>query len=290
MAATHEIRAEYDRASIVVYQAYGEAIAKPAVQAQKLVPPFSLHRMTWIKPSFLWMMHRSNWGKKSGQERTLAVRISLAGWDEALSLAVLTSPEPKVHGSAVTWDKEFKKAVVHVQWDTERSLRGAAFDHYSIQVGLSRHIIEKFVEEWILSIEDISHRGRFGFEVMVSGVRLPGTSRQISRPIPRTAAKRSLRWNGFWFVDTFASTTSSCSPMADQANGLPCDAAHWRTPATKGFRSVLFWVPYGHSCTQPQHPFYKKARGAFSPTCLVLVSCRAWRRPCWHNPRPMRKI
>ncbi|MGW1086997.1 DUF4291 family protein [Streptomyces sp. NPDC002596] len=25
--------------------------------------------MTWIKPSFLWLMHRSNWAQKSGQER-----------------------------------------------------------------------------------------------------------------------------------------------------------------------------------------------------------------------------
>ena len=35
--------------------------------------------MTWIKPSFLWMMERSNWGRKSGQECVLAVRITRAG-------------------------------------------------------------------------------------------------------------------------------------------------------------------------------------------------------------------
>ncbi|WP_141653813.1 DUF4291 family protein, partial [Erwinia billingiae] len=27
-------------------------------------PPFSMTRMTWIKPSFLWMMYRSGWGMK----------------------------------------------------------------------------------------------------------------------------------------------------------------------------------------------------------------------------------
>jgi hypothetical protein len=59
--AEQEIRADYDRETIVVYQAYGPQIAVPAVAAQRFVPPFSLGRMTWIKPSFRWLMHRSNW-------------------------------------------------------------------------------------------------------------------------------------------------------------------------------------------------------------------------------------
>ena len=86
----HEIRADYDRSTIVVYQAYSPAIADPAVAAQRFVEPFSLHRMTWIKPSFLWMMERSNWARKPGQERVLAVRITREGWETALSQAVLT--------------------------------------------------------------------------------------------------------------------------------------------------------------------------------------------------------
>jgi len=45
---------------------------------------------------------------------------------------------------------------VHVQWDTERSLRGAPLNHYSIQVGISRHLIREFVDEWIVRIGDIS--------------------------------------------------------------------------------------------------------------------------------------
>ena len=72
----YEIRAEYDSRSIVVYQAYGAAIALAALQQQRFVAPFSLNRMTWIKPSFLWLMERSNWGLKPGQEMILAVRIS----------------------------------------------------------------------------------------------------------------------------------------------------------------------------------------------------------------------
>src|SRR5262245_21552067 len=81
MPSERQIRADFDRDTIVVYQAYSPAIADAALEAQRFVPPFSLHRMTWIKPSFLWLMHRSHWGQKRGQERVLAVRIKRAGWE-----------------------------------------------------------------------------------------------------------------------------------------------------------------------------------------------------------------
>jgi hypothetical protein len=156
--AQREIRADFDRETIVIYQAYAPVIADAALKAQRFVSTFSFQRMTWIKPSFLWLMHRSNWGQKSGQERILAVRIKRAGWDKALSLAVSTFFEPSVFCSAQEWQEEFARALVHVQRDPERSLRGAGLSYYSIQVGLSRHIIREYVEEWITSIEDLTAR------------------------------------------------------------------------------------------------------------------------------------
>jgi hypothetical protein len=154
MPPAHEIRADFDKDSIVVYQAYRKEIALPAVENNKFVPPFSINRMTWIKPSFLWLMERSNWGQKAGQEYILAVRISRKGWEEALALGVLTSPEKGVYRSQEDWKQQFDKALVHIQWDTERSIRGTPLNYESIQVGLSRHIIEKYVNEWIIEIKD----------------------------------------------------------------------------------------------------------------------------------------
>lgn len=152
----YEIRADFDRDTIVVYQAFREAIAGPAVAAQRFVAPFSVNRMTWIKPSFRWLMHRSNWARKPGQERILAVRITRAGWEEALGRGVLTSPERRVYADAVQWRAAFEHAVVHVQWDPEYSIRGAKLDHRSIQVGLSRNIIEEYVNEWTVEIRDLT--------------------------------------------------------------------------------------------------------------------------------------
>lgn len=142
MPAHFELRADFDHDTIVVYQAYSRQIAEPALANQKFVAPFSFNRMTWIKPSFLWLMERSGWGQKSGQECTLAVRITRRGWESALSQAVLT--EHEVDGAGVL-----------VQRDPERSLRGEKLGHRAIQVAISRSVIKQYVDEWIVSIADL---------------------------------------------------------------------------------------------------------------------------------------
>jgi hypothetical protein len=169
LPAEHEIRADFDRDTITIYQAYSPAVAVAALEAGRFVPPFSFHRMTWIKPSFLWLMHRSNWGQKSGQERVICVRVKRSGWEKALSLAVLTSFEPGVFASPDDWAGQFAAAQVHLQWDPERSLRGAGLPHSSIQVGLSRHIIREYVDEWVARVEDYTPRVRKIYDLLQSG-------------------------------------------------------------------------------------------------------------------------
>lgn len=86
----------------------------------------------------------------------MAVKISRVGFDEALSRGVLTSFEPKIHRSPADWRREFEAATVHVQWDPERSIRGADLGINSIQVGISRHLICTFNDDWIVAIEDFT--------------------------------------------------------------------------------------------------------------------------------------
>lgn len=156
MAVLRQIRADFDAGSIVVYQAYPPVIADAALAAGRFVAPFSFTRMTWIKPSLLWLMHRSNWARKPGQERILAVRITRDGWHQALSQAVPTAPEPAVPGGAAAWSKAFAAADVHVQWDPERSLRGAALNHYSIQIGVGRALIRAYAQDWVVGLTDLT--------------------------------------------------------------------------------------------------------------------------------------
>jgi len=74
------VRATFDSRTVTVYQAYSPEIADAAVQAGTLVPPFSLGRMTWIKPSFGWMMHRCGRASKPGQERLLPTCDTFGVW------------------------------------------------------------------------------------------------------------------------------------------------------------------------------------------------------------------
>jgi len=160
MVPYRQIRADYNRDSIVVYQAYHKEIAKPAIEAGRFLEPFSWGRMTWIKPSFLWLMARSNWGTKSRQDHILAIRIKRDGWERALSLGVLTSFESNSHQHESSWRNQFEDSTIHVQWDPERTINGKKLEHRSIQVGLSRNVIREFTDDWILDISDFTARTR----------------------------------------------------------------------------------------------------------------------------------
>ncbi|XP_042874179.1 uncharacterized protein LOC122259337 [Penaeus japonicus] len=150
-----QIRGNYDEETIVVYQAYKPAIGEAALAAGHFVEPFSLNRMTWIKPSFLWMMERCGWGEKKDQEVVLGIRITRAGWEEALSNCVLSHPIEGVYKDRSVWLEAKKKSTTMVQWDPERDIFGNKLSWRSIQVGISKDIITSYAKDWIKEITDM---------------------------------------------------------------------------------------------------------------------------------------
>ena len=156
MSVYHQIRALYDRDTITVYQAYNQQIAQLAVQQQKFVSPFSFHRMTWIKPSFLWLMERSHWATKSNQNHILAIRIKRDFWEYLLQQSIHTDPTLSAHKNGEHWFESFENAKVHIQWDPERNLKGTKLEQRSIQIGISRFLIQAFNNTAIHSIQDIT--------------------------------------------------------------------------------------------------------------------------------------
>ena len=112
--------------------------------------------MTWIKPSFLWMMYRSKWASAPNQERVLAIKISNSGFTEILERAVLTKFEPFVHPSRAEWQKMLRASDVRCQWDPERTPTGVARQRRAIQLGLKGDAVRRYVEEWCLEIQDIT--------------------------------------------------------------------------------------------------------------------------------------
>lgn len=155
-----QVRATFTSETITVYQAYAAPIADAAVAAGRFVAPFKRERMTWIKPSFLWMMYRCGWATKPGQERVLAVEITRAGFEWALERACLSHYERGRHADRAAWSRQLKVSPVRVQWDPERSLHLRALTYRSLQVGLEREAVDRYVDDWTVSITDITDRVR----------------------------------------------------------------------------------------------------------------------------------
>jgi len=130
---------------LVVYQAYSDAIAEPALRAGRFRPPFSRSRMTWIKPSFLWAAYRSGWAGKPGQERLLAITMPRECFVGALRKAAREQ-----------WRGHCAASPVRVQWDAERDLHLQPLPYRSLQVGLGPPVVDSYVDEWILGIDDVT--------------------------------------------------------------------------------------------------------------------------------------
>jgi hypothetical protein len=181
----HAVLATHTDDTVVLYQAYNDRIADYAVKHGVLGgPDFSLTRMSWAKPNFLWMMYRSGWGTKPNQTRTLALHISKEKFFHILSLAhvnahmdghTLQSSDPtrrasladeaavavesRVHslGPAEAAHKgRARSSPVVVQWDPDHGPSGGPMLRRAVQIGMRGETLQRFASEWLLHVEDIS--------------------------------------------------------------------------------------------------------------------------------------
>ena len=151
-----QIRATYDETTIRVYQAYSDVIADAVLAKGTFTsPPFKMERMTWIKPSFLWMMYRAGWGlKDAGQSRILAIDISREGFEWALANSCSSHPAESM--TREEWEHVKGNAPVRIQWDPERDLLLQPQSHRSIQIGLSKEAVQLYVYKWITRVLDVT--------------------------------------------------------------------------------------------------------------------------------------
>lgn len=150
------ILAQYDDDSIIVYQAYRPAIGHFAARHGYFGGEFSLSRMSWVKTNFLWMMYRSGWGRKEGQEVTLAVRIKRAAFDSLLAEAVHSHYVAEAYASEETWKQAVEQSSVRLQWDPDHDPVGAKMERRAIQLGMRGPVLAQYAREWIIEIDDIS--------------------------------------------------------------------------------------------------------------------------------------
>jgi hypothetical protein len=179
-----EVRAVFDTETIRVYQAYRDEIADAALAAGRFVPPFRRTRMTWIKPSFLWMMYRCGWAEKEdGQRRVLAIDLSRAGFESALLQACPSDEQPPAA----------RRAHVRVQWDPERDLYLRRLPIRSLQVGLSGIALAAYVDEWTVRLSEVTELAKTIRAHLRRGDRLAAEQLlplERHYPLPLDVAKR----------------------------------------------------------------------------------------------------
>jgi hypothetical protein len=149
------ILAHHDAASVVVYQAYRPAIGEYAIRHGRLDgPDFSLSRMSWIKPNFLWMMYRCGWGTKEGQEVTLGLRLRRAFFERVVREAVPSTFNPS-YSSREAWQAAVESSEVRLQWDPDHSPSGHKLERRAIQLGLRGRTLAAFASEELLEVIDM---------------------------------------------------------------------------------------------------------------------------------------
>ncbi|MGW2935808.1 DUF4291 domain-containing protein [Streptomyces sp. NPDC001156] len=181
------IRAVYAASTITVYQAYSPDIGLPAVREGRFPALWKRDRMTWIKPSFLWMMYRCGWATKGGQETVLAVEITRDGFEWAVRNACLSSYVRGVHPDRATWQRQLKRAPTRIQWDPERDLHLQPLPYRSLQLGLSGEAARRYADEWTVAIRDVTPLAHEIHTLVRSG-NLDAAARLLPRERPYTAA------------------------------------------------------------------------------------------------------
>lgn len=161
----------------MVYQAYRPSIGHFAINHGCLGgQDFSLGRMSWIKPNFLWMMYRSGWGTKPGQEIILGLRIRRTFFESILEQAVPSTPDSKFQDHS-TWKSAVSHSEVRVQWDPDHSPSGAKLHRRAIQLGLRGQVLEAFSKRELLEVinmtEFVASQRSFTQDSDVAELRVP---------------------------------------------------------------------------------------------------------------------
>jgi len=155
--AGQHIMAQTHADQVVVYQAYNRDIADYALENGVLGGQrYSFNRMSWIKPNFLWMMFRSGWAQKEGQERILAFWIDQEFFDHILQEAVLSSFNSSIYKDTAEWKIDLNSKEVRLQWDPDHDPYGQPINRRAIQLGLKGQVLQAFATQSIRHIEDVT--------------------------------------------------------------------------------------------------------------------------------------
>lgn len=174
------IIAQFDDTTITIYQAFNGDIAAEAVRHQRFGGGgYDFNRITWLKPSFLWMMYYSGWAQARNQETVLAIRLSRDCFDGLLQRAVLSEGQDQPGAESI------------LQWETYHDLLGNKTDRQAAKIGLRGAALQQYNEQCIQSITDVTDYVRQQ-QALIKAGRLA----EVQVPAERAYAPEDLRLLG----------------------------------------------------------------------------------------------
>ena len=184
------VLAAFDDDGIAVYQAFAPVIADEACERGRFGPHFLRTRMTWIKPSFGWMLSRSGYATLPGQERVLRITLAHEGFLRILADAVPSSWDPRLFPNVDAWRAAMGRSEVRYQWDPDRDLRLERLPRRALQVGIRGTMIQQYVESWTRRIEDVTTLAHAVGAAVRARETLPAVAGERPYPLPEEIVSR----------------------------------------------------------------------------------------------------
>jgi hypothetical protein len=157
---TRQVLAAFDDDGIFVYQAFKPEIVEAALRRGTFAEGFNLDRMTWIKPSFGWMLYRSGYATKEHQEGILKIKLRHEGFRTILRRGVPSTHDARRYPTQEAWRSALEHSEVRFQWDPDRDLALHQLERRAIQLGISGQTVRQYVHEWIIGLEDVTPLAR----------------------------------------------------------------------------------------------------------------------------------
>merc|ERR1711948_11055 len=160
---------------------YNAEIAEAAVAANSFWAPlkaksWSATRISWVKPSAVWMAYRCGWAvmKDANQARVLALDVSRPRLEQILMSAKVSDDskpgECKDYPVVVQWDPERFMAPTRTQ--QKEALTSDVRHMRSIQIGLKGSAIARqtFLDrDFVLKITDVTASFTQAYQALTAG-------------------------------------------------------------------------------------------------------------------------
>ncbi|MEN7551725.1 DUF4291 family protein [Rapidithrix thailandica] len=178
------IYADYDEEGVYVYQAFKPQTVQTAVALGTFGKGFGLDRISWIKPSFGWVLRRTKYGTKNRMQGIAKIKLSHQAFHEIISQSIESHWNQNVFASEDVWRNRLNSSDVIHQWDPERDLIGRRLERQAIQIGIRGEVIKKYVSDYIIGVEDVSSLAHEISRIKKGGAtNFPGVPEEKEYPI-----------------------------------------------------------------------------------------------------------